>query len=490
MARERTSVVVVGAGLSGLAAARRLESAGIKTTVLEALPAPGGRVRTERMNGYVVDVGPDAATAGYERWLALIDELGLSHELTEPSGVLGIVKQGRIIDIDPAAALKALTTEALSRRAKLNLATGLLPLIPSLRRVDSYEMNLSAELDHPHTSARELSYKSFGPEVSERLIDPVMRLVTGSGASEASTLSLLGALGAWSSPLVNIRGGLAAVPDALAAQLNDLRTESPVSEIAEHADGATVSYRAAETGRIRKLDADGCVIAAMYGRARAIWPRLDDLHPTFAAELRDVKLVAVSLGYGRVPDTNAYAVLVPTVEDRDTLLIFMQHNKAPDRAPAGHALITLYTDTLVTDEYLEKTDEEIEAWAAGVIESLCPELDGHRELAIVTRWPHAGYLASPGFWRRSKELLDAIEPEDRVQLAGDLFGAGSMESAVRWGERAADRLIARAGAGARTEARRPAGRSAGPPNRHSAALRTSTVPAPPSTRTRSPVRSC
>ncbi|MHB8695309.1 MAG: protoporphyrinogen/coproporphyrinogen oxidase [Solirubrobacteraceae bacterium] len=449
MAREKTSIVVVGAGLSGLSAARRLERAGIKTTVLEAGPTPGGRVRTERTNGYVVDVGPDAATAGYERWLALIDELGLTPELTEPSGVLGIVKHGRIVDIDPAKPLQALTTKALSRRAKLNLATGLLPMIPSLRRVDSYEMNRSAELDDPDTCARELSYKSFGPEVSERLIDPVMRLVTGSGASEASTLGLLGALGAWSSPLVNIRGGLAAVSDALAKGRGDLRCNSEVREIAEHADGVTVSYRAAETGRIRKLDADGCVIAAMYGRARTIWPRLDDLHPTFAAELRDVKLVAVSLGYDRLPDTNAYVVLVPTVEDRETLLIFMQHNKAPDRAPAGHALITLYTDTLVTDEYLEKTDEEIETWASGVIELLCPELEGHRELAIVTRWPHAGYLASPGFWRRSKELLGAIAPEDRVQLAGDLFGAGSMESAVRWGERAADRLIARPGGAAR-----------------------------------------
>jgi protoporphyrinogen oxidase len=134
-------------------------------------------------------------------------------------------------------------------------------------------------------------------------------------------------------------------------------------------------------------------------------------------------------------------VVVPTVEDADTLLIFMQHNKAPDRAPAGHALITLYTDTLVTDEYLARSDAEIERWAAATIESLCPELQDHRELAVVTRWPRAGYLASPGFWRRSRQLLEAIAPDSAVQLAGDLFGAGSMESAVRWGERAAQRLL-------------------------------------------------
>jgi hypothetical protein len=60
---------------------------------------------------------------------------------------------------------------------------------------------------------------------------------------------------------------------------------------------------------------------------------------------------------------------------------------------------------------------------------------------VVTRWPIAGYLTTPGFWRRSRELLAAIPPGGRVQLGGDLFGAGSMESAVRWGQRAADTLM-------------------------------------------------
>jgi protoporphyrinogen oxidase len=441
MHSSQAEAVVVGAGLSGLAAARRLEQDGVRTTVLEALPAAGGRVRTERVGEYLVDVGPDAATAGYVRWLALVDGLGLKSELTEPSGVIGVVRDGRIVDIDPAAPLRALRTPALSTRAKLGLAAGVIRLLPRLRSVDSYEMNLSAELDDPDTSARELAHRMFGAEAAERLIDPVVRLVTGSGASEASTLSLLGALGAWSSPLVNLRGGLASVPDRIANELSDLRCDAEVTEVAERPGGVTVSYDDSN-GRSATIDADGCVIAAMYDRARAIWPRLDELHPGFASSLRDVKLVSVSLGYSRRPETAAYAVVVPTVEHPDALLIFMQHRKAPDRAPAGHALITLYTDTLVTDSFLQKPDHEIETWAAGIVEGLSPELSGHREMAIVTRWPKAGYLASPGFWRRSRELLDAIPADGPVQLAGDLFGAGSMESAVRWGERAADRLIA------------------------------------------------
>jgi hypothetical protein len=62
-------------------------------------------------------------------------------------------------------------------------------------------------------------------------------------------------------------------------------------------------------------------------------------------------------------------------------------------------------------------------------------------MGIVTRWPTAGYLAVPGYWRRARALQKALPKDGHIVLAGDLFGAGSMESSVRWGERAADQLL-------------------------------------------------
>jgi protoporphyrinogen/coproporphyrinogen III oxidase len=161
----------------------------------------------------------------------------------------------------------------------------------------------------------------------------------------------------------------------------------------------------------------------------------------FGDKLRNVKLISVSLGYRASTRSKAYPVLVPTVENSEALLIFLQHNKCPDRAPKGHSLVTIYTDTVVTDRFLDRTDEQLEAWAAGIVERLCPELSGHREMGVVTRWPFAGYLADPGFWRRTATLRDSLPARGRVHLAGDLFGAGSLESAVRGGELAAAHLL-------------------------------------------------
>jgi oxygen-dependent protoporphyrinogen oxidase len=62
-------------------------------------------------------------------------------------------------------------------------------------------------------------------------------------------------------------------------------------------------------------------------------------------------------------------------------------------------------------------------------------------MCVVARWPFAGYLAEAGFWRRSTELLRSLPKRGRVKLAGDLFGAGSLESATRWGDEAAKAVL-------------------------------------------------
>lgn len=435
-----TSVVVVGAGLSGLAAAYRLQQGGATVTVLESGRGPGGRVQTERHGGYIVDTGPDALTSGYASYLKLVEDLGLSDRLVDTSAVIGLVRGRRLIDIDPARLLTLPFTRALSLQAKARLIAGFIKLRKEIKGVDSYDMGRSAALDDPDVTAHEFAIRHFGREVADYLIDPMMRLTVGTGARDASCVNVLGALGAWSGGLRNVRGGLATVTSELASRL-DVRYGATVTRVDETESSVTVSY--VDDGGTHDVSADRCVISAMYHRAADMWPGLSVASPAFGDKLRNVKLISISLGY-RVPTTSrAYTVLVPTVEYPEALLIFLQHNKCADRTPRGHSLVTIYTDTAVTDRFLDYSDAQLEGWAAGIVEELCPELAGHRDLSVVTRWPVAGYLADPGFWRRITDLRHSLQAGGPVQIAGDLFGAGSMESAVRWGEHAARRVLER-----------------------------------------------
>lgn len=431
-------VIVVGAGLAGLSAAFRLEKAGCPVTVVEALDRPGGRVLTNRRDGFVIDAGPDALTAGYREYQALAGEVGLATSFVPSSPVVGLVRDGRIVDIDTARLLTLPFTPALSADAKLRLLTGMLKCRPLLKGVDSFRLTDAADRDDDQETADQFSREVFGDELTDYLVDPLVRLVAGSGARNASRLSVLGGLVNWSVPLINVSGGLDRLPLVLADRLNPCYRTS--ARRVEESDG-NVRVICEGVDGSRELQASGCVIATTFDIARRLSPVLGSATAEYERRLSYLSLVSVSLAYDAPTRSRAYVVQVPTREDPETLLIFLQHNKAPDRAPPGKSLVTLYTDGAVTGEFLKKTDDAVLAWARGRIERLFPEVSGRFLFGGVSRWPIAGYLATPGFYRRTKHLMVSL-PQGRIQLAGDLFGAGSMESAVVWGRAAAERLIA------------------------------------------------
>ena len=66
-------VVVVGAGLAGLACARELTSAGLVVRVVEAADAVGGRVRTDHVDGYTLDHGFQVLNTAYPELRRMIN---------------------------------------------------------------------------------------------------------------------------------------------------------------------------------------------------------------------------------------------------------------------------------------------------------------------------------------------------------------------------------------------------------------------------------
>ena len=434
-------MVVVGAGLSGLACAYRLDRIGIPVIALERAGGPGGRAQTERRSGYVIDTGPDAMTAGYRHYLSLLEELGMGEHVVPCNPIMGLVRDGRLHDLPLEPTRKLAFTRALSLGAKLRIALGYFGVRRLLGEVDPYEMVRAAKSDDPEESAYEFGRARFGSEVADYLVDPAMRLVTTVGARDASIVNLLGAIKGWMAPLINVTGGMDLLPKALADRV-DVRYGIEVTAVRDRASGVRVDCRDG-SGSARTIEAGGCVITAMYGDAAEIWPPLADASPEFGRNLRHAKLIAVTLGYSAPTRSRGYVVMVPTIESPEALLVLMQHNKAPDRAPPGHSLVTIYTDTPTTERFLDRSDRELEEWGANLVEAWCPELAGHRDLAVVSRWPRTAYLPEPGYWRRTAALIEALPSDGRVQIAGDVFNGSSMEAAIRWGESAADRIAER-----------------------------------------------
>ena len=85
-ATESVDVVVVGAGLAGLATARDLERRGHSTVILEAGREIGGHTRSRLVDGQVIDLGGEHVSTQHARVHALARELGLTLEPTALAG--------------------------------------------------------------------------------------------------------------------------------------------------------------------------------------------------------------------------------------------------------------------------------------------------------------------------------------------------------------------------------------------------------------------
>lgn len=174
--------VVVGGGVTGLVAARRLQSAGARVALVEQLDRLGGKVVTERWDGFTVEGGPDSFVVAKRSVMELVDELGIGDRVIssrpENKGSF-VLWQGRL--------------HALPEGLLLMAPTRLKPLFESSLLSWRGKLRVLADLVLPRAEhGGDESLESFvtrrlGREVLERIAEP---LIAGIHAAEPATMSL------------------------------------------------------------------------------------------------------------------------------------------------------------------------------------------------------------------------------------------------------------------------------------------------------------
>jgi phytoene dehydrogenase-like protein len=208
-------IYVVGAGLAGLSCAQHLLQHGVNATVLEAADGVGGRVRTDVIDGFLLDRGFQMLLTAAPEAKGLLDYRGLELHPFEPAALIRI--DGRFVRVtdpfrQPMAALSALLAPVGGLRDKLRLAR--------LRRRALRE-ELAAMLARPEApTSGALAWYGFSPTMVERLFRPLFasvlmdpRLETSSRMFELALRML--AVGQAAIP----SRGMAAIPEQLAAAL-------------------------------------------------------------------------------------------------------------------------------------------------------------------------------------------------------------------------------------------------------------------------------
>jgi protoporphyrinogen/coproporphyrinogen III oxidase len=430
-------IAVIGAGLSGLTAALRLQQAGHDVQVIEANSHAGGRCKALHRDGYIIDTCPELAATSYRRWLALIDEVGLGSQLVKCPTVLSMLQRGRLIDIDMGKLSSVAFTPVLSWGAKLRFLRGVIGMRHQLRAVPHYLLD-DVSLDDPHSSAQALSLRAFGREVTENLIEPLLRPIGGVTLDMMSTLLVPYTLSDWTA-MVTLRGGLDTLPKKVASMLK-VQYGTTVQRVHSNPGDVTIEVVDAQ-GAASTFTVDKCLITAPFDQAEAMYPRFTEISGNYRQRMQYMRMLDVKLAYDKAPSSKAAMVMLSFKESPKINVISLSHNKSADRAPAGHGLFSLFTEHKDYENMAAMSDDEVISMARQQIEGLYPEVKGHFKFSYVARQQRVSYVPDAGFFHRTKALWEAVGREPRVQLGGDIFMFGGLEAAVASGERAAARLI-------------------------------------------------
>jgi oxygen-dependent protoporphyrinogen oxidase len=469
-------LVVVGGGISGLAAAYRAvelareRSIPLELTVLEARDRLGGTIATERVGGFIVESGPDSFLSDKPWALALCRRLGLEDRLVRTDDRFRKVfvwRRGRLHPLPDGFQLLAPTrlgpfvaSSLFSWRGKLRMALEV--LVPrgggGLARDDAGDESLGSFVR-----------RRLGAEALERVAQP---LVAGIYTADPDALSLgatmprflelerrerslilglwrasrrapeSGAGGARWSLFVSLVDGMSELIAALAARLP--RGSVRIGQRADTVDRLD-GHWAVRTATGERVIADGVVLAT---EARATARLVRPLDPALAGLLDEIPLASaatIALGYRRadVPHPlDGFGFVVPRTEGRALLAATFSSVKYPGRAPAAHVLLRGFVGGALDEEILGQDDASLVARARAELgEAL--GITAAPVLVRVGRWAasmpqyHVGHLARVAAIERRLEVVPGLT------LAGAAYRGVGIADCVRSGEAATERLLLR-----------------------------------------------
>lgn len=439
---HRPTVVVVGSGASGLAAAFRLREAGYGVRLLERSHKLGGRMSTVRRDGFLIEEGPSGLTRGHRSIFGIVEDAGLGDEIVDASSLVGIADRGSEIHLLDAHHIvrDGLRTKLVSRRTKLALLRLVTDLLRYRSRIDPENMSNLVGIDH--LSAEQYARRRYGDEAFEKVIDPCIRPLVIGHSEKLSAADLIQVFNAFmaNQEFVAFRGGMGSYP-ALLAPLFDTTLNAEVLAVTEGPDSVRVSWRDA-TNASHEETVAGVVLACDAQATERMHPGLDPHRRTFLRDrVKFQPLVHVNVATRNEPATKACYVFPVARHHPRLVALTFEHNKVSGRAPSGRGMVGIYPTPEWSDEIFGEDDDVIAKDLINEAEDILPGLGGDIDFTHVARVAPAVMNSYPGYWTAMADFRHRCASDRRIQLAGDYFCVSSVNAASASGERAARALV-------------------------------------------------
>jgi protoporphyrinogen/coproporphyrinogen III oxidase len=461
-------LAIVGGGVAGLAAAHRACELGrergidLELTLLEARERLGGTIETERVDGFLVEAGPDSFISDKPWALALCRRLGVEDRLVRTDDRYRktfVWRRGHLYPLPDGFQLLAptrmapfLTSGLFSWPGKLRMALDL--VLP--RRPAGRDETLGSFVR-----------RRLGREALERVAQP---LVAGIYTADPDELSLgatmprfleleraqrsvilglwrasrraplAGVSGARWSLFVTFRDGMSELTEALARRLpaGAARVKRRASALERRDEGWRISLSDGET-----VDADRVIVATESHAAARLLRYVDPQLAALLGEITYASAATVSLGYRRadVPHPlDGFGFVVPHTEGRALLAGTFSSVKYPGRAPDGFVLLRAFLGGALGGDALRASDDELATRARA---ELGQALGVVADPVLVRVHRHPASM--PQYRLGHLERVEAIEHRlDRLRglrLAGAAYRGVGLADCVHSGEAAAEALL-------------------------------------------------
>jgi oxygen-dependent protoporphyrinogen oxidase len=451
-------IIIIGGGISGLAAAHRLSEQQVRVTLLEASPRLGGTIQTEHRDGFLLERGPDSFISEKPQALELAKRLGLESRLVQTNEQFRrsfIVRDGRLRAVPEGFQLLApsrlwpfITSDIFSVAGKARMAADLL---------------LPRKSTNGDESLASFVRRRLGTEALERMAQP---MVGGIYTADPETLSLratlprflemerehrslilamlrqgraqkVGTSGARYSLFLTFDQGMQVLVDALAQQVKaDIRLNTRVVRLKHDGSGWTI------TTSKGVINADAICVALPAYLAASL---LDNVNERLADKLRQIKYAStatINFGYRRAAIThplNGFGFVVPFVEKRSLIACTFSSVKFSGRAPEGHVLLRAFAGGALQPEIFALDEGEMRVR----VESDLRELLGITEEPLfveVAKWKDSMPQYEVGHLEQVNAIEKLVGEIPGLTLAGNAYRGAGIPDCIRSGERAANTI--------------------------------------------------
>jgi oxygen-dependent protoporphyrinogen oxidase len=418
--------VIIGGGISGLSTAYYLSKTGIRSTIVERAPRLGGVIKTETIEGCIVEGGPDSFVTVKPAAKELATELGLGEELigsNDYKRATYIWRGGRLVRMPegmtmmvPGKFAPMVTTPLLSWPGKIRAG------------FDLFWRPTGVERDR---SVADFVREHYGSEILDYVAEPMLAGVYGGDPREMSIGAVMpmflkweakyGSLtraaraeikGSKSSLFTTLRPGMQTLVDTLVDRLRPDVIQGEVEKVEQ-------GWRVRVNGDW--LEADHVVVACRPANV------LPDLFPPI--RYNSASVIAIGYRSADVPKPlEGFGFLVPAIERRGVSACTWVNNKFDFRAPEDKVLIRLFTTGGTVD------------WRSEVAEKL-----GITAEPIFVRdnpWPLSMPQYNVGHQNTVRLIESMVADLPGLHLVGNAYYGIGIPDCIRMGKQTAERIAA------------------------------------------------